>query len=113
MKLCFIHLRISKRWEGSSQVLGGFSLPLPLRWARETCEFLLSLSGGVACDTSTRTGGTGAQNVCMTLSLPVQKVTVKLKPLNMTNASNGKQLVFLLEISRFRTLALFIITGIT
>lgn len=26
MKLCFIHLRISKRWEGSSQVLDGFSL---------------------------------------------------------------------------------------
>lgn len=64
-------------------MLGGFSLPLPLRWAREIYEFLLSLSGGVACDTSTRTGGTGEQNICVTLSLPVQNVTAKLKPLNM------------------------------
>lgn len=57
---------------------------LLLRWAREMWEFLLSLSGGVACDTST-----GAQNICVTLSLPVQNVKLK-PPLHTTNASKWK-----------------------
>lgn len=59
---------------------------LLLRWAREMWEFLLSLSGGVACDTST---STGAQNICVTLSLPVQNVKLK-PPLHTTNASKWK-----------------------
>lgn len=91
--------------------MGRFScccfFPSPLRWAREIREFLLSLSGEVACETNRRSWGT--EFVCGIVIALSEQCHCRAETLN---ANNGKPLVLLLEISRFPSsaLALFMVT---
>lgn len=110
VKLCFIHLTIRKRWEGSSQVLGGFSLHFYFWDGQEKCGNSCSLFLEELLVIQAQEHRIYVWHCHCLFRMSLSNWNhhyIRLMPVN------GKQLEFLLEISRFPSLALFISIGIT